>query len=130
LIPVTVTGVPFGTAPFTRLSQSEVLGNRYFGVHGVFEVGRKLCVPGLTPFGRLEGSGLYGRVHQTFKETFGEAPGSTQQRVTNGVGTPWLATQVGLNYDVPEWNHARLAISSRNGGSLAAETTTRAEFSF
>lgn len=108
--PVTVTGSPFGTGPFTRLSQTEVVGNRYFGAHGVLEVGRKLCVPGLTLFGRLEGSGMYGRVHQTFKETFVEAPGFTQQRVTNGVGTPTLAVQVGLIYDVPEWNHARFSI--------------------
>jgi hypothetical protein len=108
--PVTVTGSPFGTGPFTRLSQTEVVGNRYFGAHGVLEVGRKLWVPGLTLFGRLEGAGMYGRVHQTFKETFVEAPGFTQQRVTNGVGTPMLAVQAGLIYDVPQWNHARFFI--------------------
>ena len=39
-----------------------------------------------------------------------ESPGFTQQRVTNGVGTPMLATQAGLSYDVPQWNHARFLI--------------------
>jgi hypothetical protein len=110
LRPVTVQEAPFGTAPFTRLSQSEAVGNRYIGVHGVLEVGRKLWVPDLTLFGRIEGAGLYGRVHQTFKETFVEPPGFTQTRVTNGVGTPMLATQVGLSYDVPRWNHCRFMI--------------------
>jgi hypothetical protein len=110
LNPVTVTGSPFGTAPFTRLSQTEAVGNRYFGAHGVFEVGRKLGIEGLTLFGRLNGAGMYGRVHQTFKETFVEPPRFTEQRVTNGVGTPMLAAQVGLTYDVPRWNHARFLI--------------------
>jgi len=110
LNPVTITGSPFGTGPFTRLTQSEAVGNRYFGAHGVFEAGRKLWVPGLTLFGRLDGAGMYGRVHQTFRETFVEPPGFTQQRVTNGVGTPMLATQVGLSYEVPRWNHARFLI--------------------
>jgi hypothetical protein len=110
LHPVTVTGSPFGTGPFTRLFQSESLGNRYFGAHAVLEVGRKLWVPGAALFGRLEGAGMYGRVHQTFREAFVEAPGFTQQRVTNGVGTPMLAVQTGLSYDVPQWNHARFLI--------------------
>jgi hypothetical protein len=108
--PVTVQEAQFGTAPFTRLTQSEAVANRYIGAHGVFEVGRKLPAPGLTLFGRLEGAGLYGRVHQTFRETFVETPGSTEIRVTNGVGTPMLATQVGLSYDVPNWDHFRIMI--------------------
>jgi hypothetical protein len=110
LRPTTVQESPFGIAPFTRLSQSEAVGNRYIGAHSVWELGRKLPVPGLTLFGRLEGAGMYGRVHQTFKETFVEAPGFTQTRVTNGVGTPLLATQVGFSYDVPQWNHCRFLI--------------------
>jgi len=108
--PVTIQETPFGTAPFTRLSQSEAVGNWYIGVHGVLEVGRKLWVPGLTLFGRAEGAGLYGRVHQTFKETFLESPGFTQTRVAGGVGTPSLAAQAGLSYDVPNWNHCRFLI--------------------
>jgi hypothetical protein len=111
LNPVTLTGSPFGTGPFTRLSQTEVIHNRYFGAHGILEVGRKLQVPGLTLFGRLEGAGMYGRVHQTFKEVFVESPGFTQRRITNGVGTPMLNVQVGLSYEVPQWNHARFLIA-------------------
>jgi hypothetical protein len=110
LRPVTVRESPFGTGPFTRLYQSETVHNRYFGAHGVLEVGRNLCIPGLTLFGRLEGCGLYGRVHQKFIETFVEPPGSTQIRVTNGVGCPTLAAQAGLSYDVPNWNHCRFMI--------------------
>jgi hypothetical protein len=110
LRPVTITTSPFGTGPFTRLTQAEAVSNWYIGAHAVFEVGRKLWVPGLTLFGRLEGSGMYGRVHQTFKETFVEAPGFTQTSVRSGVGTPLLATQVGLSWDVPNWNHCRFMI--------------------
>jgi hypothetical protein len=110
LAPVTVTTAPFGTGPFTRLSQAEALGNWYIGAHGVFEVGRRLWTPEAILFLRLEGAGMYGRVHQTFKETFVEAPGYTETSVRSGVGTPLLATQVGLSYDVPEWNHARFMI--------------------
>jgi hypothetical protein len=108
--PVTVTGDPYGTGPITRLSQFESVFNRYIGAHAVLEVGRRLWLPGLAFFLRLEGAGLYGRVHQTFKETFVEPPGFTQQRVTNGVGSPWLNGQVGLSYVVPEWNRARILI--------------------
>jgi hypothetical protein len=110
LNPVTIQEAPFGTAPFTRLSQSEAVGNWYLGAHAVLEVGRKLWLPELTLFGRLEGSGMYGRVRQTFKETFVEAPGFTEISVTSGVGTPMLATQVGFSYDVPNWNHCRFMI--------------------
>jgi hypothetical protein len=110
LNPVTVTSVPFGTGPFTRLSQSEAVGNWYIGAHGVLEVARKLWVPELSLFGRVEGSGMYGRVRQTFKETFVEAPGFTEISVRNGVGTPLLATQVGLSWDVPNWHHSRFMI--------------------
>jgi hypothetical protein len=100
----------FSPAPFTRLSQTEVLGNRYIGVLGLLDVGRKLWVPGLSLFCRVEGAGLYGRVHQTFKETFVEPPGFTQTRVTSGVGTPWLAPEIGLSYEIPRWNHSRVMI--------------------
>ena len=110
LRPTTVQLAPFGTGPFTRLSQTEAVGNRYLGAHGVFEIGRKLWVPGLTAFARLEGAGMYGRVHQTFKETFVEAPGATQTRVTNGVGTPLLDAQLGLSYGVPGWNRCRFML--------------------
>ena len=110
LKPVTVQESPFGTAPFTRLSQSEAVGNWYIGAHAVLEVGRKLWLPELTLFSRLEGSGMYGRVRQTFKETFVEAPGFTETSVSSGVGTPLLATQVGFSYNVPNWNQCRFMI--------------------
>jgi hypothetical protein len=110
LNPVTVTGAPFGTGPFTRLSQSEALSNQYAGVHAILEVDRKLPLPGLGFFGRVEGAGMWGRAQQTFRETFVEAPGSTELRVTNHPGTPWLNSQVGFSYDVPRWNHSRFLI--------------------
>jgi hypothetical protein len=110
LNPVTIQESPFGLAPFTRFSQSESSFNRYIGAHGVFEVGRQLLVPELALFGRVEGSGLFGRVTQTFRETFAESPGSTETRRTSNVGVPTLATQVGLSYEVPRWNHSRFMI--------------------
>src|SRR5262249_21902917 len=42
LNPITVVGSPFGTDPFTRLTQTEVIHNRYFGAHAVLEAGRKV----------------------------------------------------------------------------------------
>jgi hypothetical protein len=110
LTPVAVTSFPFGTGPFTRLTEAETIANWYLGVHGVFEVARRLRVPGVTLFGRAEGSGLYGRVHQIFKETFVEAPGYSEINVRNGVGCPLLGAQVGLSWDVPRWNHSRFMI--------------------
>ena len=98
LAPVTVTGTPFGTGPFTRLTQSSALNNQYIGPHDVQELGRKLGVPGLTAFGRVDAAGLYGNVNQTFKETFVQPPGVSQHTAHNGVGTPWAAFQVGLSY--------------------------------
>jgi len=109
LNPIT-TQEDYGTAPFTRFSQSETVSNWYLGAHAVLEVGHKILVPELTLFGRLEGSGLYGRVHQTFSESFMEAPGFTQLSVRNGVGCPVLATQVGLSWEVPGWNHSRFML--------------------
>ena len=62
----------------------------------MLEIDRRLGIPGLAMFGRLDASGMYGRVTQSFKETFVEAPGYAQRRVTNGIGVPMLAIQVGL----------------------------------
>jgi hypothetical protein len=107
LNPMPLVGVPFGTGPFTRTMQWESLFNRYFGPHAVFEIDRQLWYPGLSMFLRLDGSGMYGRVHQTFKETFLESPGMAWTTVTNGVGVPTLAVQVGFTYEVPEWNNSR-----------------------
>ena len=108
--PVPIQEVPFGTAPFTRLTQYEAVSSRWIGAHAVMEIGRKLGVSGWTFFGRAEGSGLYGRTHQTFTETFVEAPGFTGIRVTNGVGAPIVAAQAGFSHDVPRWNHSRFLI--------------------
>jgi hypothetical protein len=110
LNPTAITSTPFGTGPFTRFNQTEAVGNWYIGAHAVLEVGRKLWVPELSLFGRLEGCGLYGRVHQTFKETFAEAPGFTETSVHGKVGTPSLATQIGLSWEVPKWNQCRFMV--------------------
>jgi hypothetical protein len=110
LNPVPITSTPFGTGPFTRLTQTESVGNWYFGAHAIAEVGRKLWIPELSLFGRVEGSGLYGRTHQVFKETIVEDPGFTQTSARGTVGCPVLATQVGLSYDVPDWNQCRFLL--------------------
>jgi hypothetical protein len=109
LNPVPLVG-DFGTAAFTRLTQTEIINSRYFGAHGVFELGRKLWVRNLTLFGRVEGTGVYGRVNQRFQETFVEAPGSTQTSVSNGSACPIVAGQMGLSWDIPNWNHSRVLL--------------------
>jgi hypothetical protein len=107
---------PFGTAPFTLLSQYEALADRFIGAHAVLEVDRRLPVAGLALFGRLEGSGLYGRAHQTFTETFVQDPHFSYLRVTNGLGSPIVAGQVGFTYDIPRWNHSRVLVGYQAEG--------------
>ena len=109
LDPVPAVG-EFGTMPFTRLSESEAVDTWYIGPHALVEADYKLPVRGLALFGRADFSGLFARTHQTFEETFVENPGSTQIKVYNSLGTPMLATQAGLSWDVPDWNHCRFML--------------------
>jgi hypothetical protein len=62
LNPITLNEIPFGTGPFTRLTQSEEVSHWFLGAHTVMELGRKLCDSGFTLFGRVEACGLYGVV--------------------------------------------------------------------
>jgi hypothetical protein len=110
LNPVTVIDQPFGTSPFTRLSQTEVVNDRLIGFHGLLELDRKFCIPGLTVFGRIEGSGMYGYAYQTFKEVLAERPGFNEIRVRTRLGLPILAGEAGLAYDMPLLNHSRFLI--------------------
>lgn len=110
LNPVPVQDQPFGTAPFTRLTQFESVNSNWIGVHAVLEVGRKLGASGFAVFGRVEGSGLYGRTRQIFTETFVESPRFTGTNIANRLGAPIVATQGGLSYDVPRWKHTRFLI--------------------
>jgi hypothetical protein len=110
LNPVAVQDQPFGLAPFTRLTQYESVNSNWIGVHAVLEIGRKLGASGATLFGRVEGSGLYGRTRQTFDETFVESPGFTTLSNANRLGGPIVAVQTGLAYDIPNWKHSRVLI--------------------
>jgi hypothetical protein len=145
LNPVTIVGQPFGLAPFTRLTQFESVNNQWIGVHGVLEVGRKLGASGLAVFGRVDGAGMYARTRQIFTETFVEGPRFTGTNVANRLGGPMLATQAGLSYDVPQWNHTRFLIGyqyeawwqfGRGNNDVSFGTLTdmglflRAEFNF
>jgi hypothetical protein len=145
LEPTAIQEIPYGLAPFTRLSEYEALNNWFIGAHAVLEVGRKLGASGFTFFGRAEGSGLFGRSTQTFSETFVEAPGSTSTRVGGNLGAPILAGQVGLSCEVPQWHHSRFLIGyqyeafwqlGRGNDDLSFGTLTfqglflRAEFNF
>ncbi len=145
LEPTAVQEIPYGLAPFTRLSEYESLSTWYIGAHAILEVGRKLGDSGFTLFGRAEGSGLFGRTTQTFTERFVEAPGSTGIRVSGNLGAPIVAGQVGLSYDVPQWHHSRFLIGyqyeawwqfGRGDNDLSFGTLTdqglflRAEFNF
>lgn len=115
LNPVFVTD-PFGygTGPFTRLSQTEVVFDMLVGPHVELEVDRKLPIPGLAVFGRLEGASLVGYPWQTFKEVLAQPPYFNEIRVRNTLEVPTLEVQVGVSYDVPQWNHSRFLIGYLN----------------
>lgn len=142
---LTVQDQPFGLAPFTRQTQYESVNSNWIGVHAVLEVGRKLGASGAALFGRVEGSGLWGRTRQTFAETFVEAPGFTSTSIANRLGAPIVASQVGLAYDIPQWKHSRVLIGyqyeawwqfGRGNNDVSFGTLTdmglflRAEFNF
>ena len=86
--------------------------NSFVGVgpHAALDVRRNLCgVPGLAVGGRLEGSDSFGKNSQKFFEELAGTPatgpvfGRTADRFLVGVLS--LRGQVGLSYEVPEWNH-------------------------
>jgi hypothetical protein len=97
------------------LAQSEANSLWTYNAHGLVEVDRRTPIPGLAFFARAEGSGGWAQIRQTFTETVaGAGPGGTplfaQNVLSNQVGIPTLAGQVGLSYTVPSWNYSRFLV--------------------
>jgi hypothetical protein len=103
------------TDPGTVLAQAETNMLRFYGAHGLLELDRRLAVPGLALFGRMEAVGAWGRIKQTFTEDLVPAPdGSVPPfglaRHDTSVGIPMLNMQVGLSYTLPGRSHTRFLI--------------------
>jgi hypothetical protein len=86
-----------------------------FGPHGVLDLSRKIPVPGLAVFGRMEGTGMVGRYGETFSEELAPTPDASlplfaQTRVNKTAVPTTLGGEVGLSYTLPEWNHSRFLI--------------------
>jgi hypothetical protein len=80
-----------------------------FGPQAGFEVSRELYFPGLAAVCRVQGSGLFGGIHQTFSETAvsGGAPLAGTSSARYQVDIPNLAIQAGLSYAPRGWNGSR-----------------------
>jgi hypothetical protein len=83
-----------------------------YGVFGNLEVGRRLAVPGLTAYGKVEFASLYARIKQTGAEVLAGGAGPQGSAVRNDVGlaVPMFNGQVGLSYEPPGWNHSRFLL--------------------
>jgi hypothetical protein len=98
----------------TLLGQHAV---NYFWSLGPFvgmELSRKTMIPGLSVFGRFDGTLHFGHVTQTGVEDLTGAAGTGPQRFQAKYGfeqtSLTLAEEVGLGYTVPGWNHSRFLI--------------------
>jgi hypothetical protein len=101
--------------PGDVLTQLETNHVYLYGFHGVLDLSRKTPVPGLAIFGRLDGSGMVGRIGQTYSESLaptpdGSRPAFAQTRLNRTDGVPTLAAEVGLTYTVPAWNNSRFLL--------------------
>jgi hypothetical protein len=98
----------------TILAQTMSTHLRSYGAWGFLDVERQTGIPGLTAFGRLEGSDMYARSSQLYTETVagspGEPPPSFVNRFDGAVGVPTLREVLGLSYTVPRWNYSRFML--------------------
>ncbi len=105
-IPAGGLGVP--------LSQSESNSFYGFGGWGFCDLERRLFLPGLSIFGRIEGQDVFARITQGFTETLFAGPGAVNQSASvrwfNGVGVAELRGILGLSYVVPKWNYSRFLV--------------------
>jgi hypothetical protein len=101
--------------PGDVLVQLETNHSQLYGFHGLLDLSRKTCVPGLAILGRLDGSGLFGRMSETFAEQLsptadGSVPVYAATSFSRTLGSFGIAVDVGLSYTVPCWNNSRLLI--------------------
>jgi hypothetical protein len=100
--------------PGTPLAQTESNHLRCYGVWGFCDIERKMPLPGLAIFGRLEGTDTYARTSQQYTETVAGSPGGGPlgfvNRFDGSVGVSILREVLGLSYTVPQWNYARFML--------------------
>jgi hypothetical protein len=107
-----LNGMP---SPGDVLSQFETNQLYAYGAHAQLDLSRRLPFHGWAVFGRFDGSGMVGRVGQTYSEVLAPTPDGSlpvfgQTRINRTAGIPTLATEVGLSYTVPGWNNSRFLI--------------------
>jgi hypothetical protein len=110
---VRMTDVFFDSQAFDGFLEKRTT-NQFIGIGplGSLEAWRRLDVPGLAVFGRLEGSVPVGSIHQGFEEVLTFSPGhqiggATSQRQTQAV--PTLQFDLGLGWTPPTKHYLRLS---------------------
>ncbi len=102
-----------GSALGSVLAQNVSNSVSGFGVWAFLDLERKMPVPGLALFARLEATDLVSQIRQGFSETVigpTGAPLAFQARYDFSVGTPILREVVGASYTVPRWNYSRFML--------------------
>src|SRR5262249_28779423 len=101
-----------GPDPGSVLSQSETNYVRCYGFWAYLDLERQIGHSGLSAFLRLEGTDLFGRVHQNYAETVAGSPGQGPQTFGAGfrgsVSPSILREIIGVSYTVPRWNYSRI----------------------
>jgi hypothetical protein len=101
---------------FAALNVEQQATNNYWGAgpHAGLCLTRKLEVPGVTLFARVEGATLLGHIRQQFSErfSFSGVPNMQFGVLTTDSGTqavPTLSFQVGLGWSPPGWSELRFS---------------------
>jgi hypothetical protein len=100
--------------PGDVLAQAETNSFWALGAHGVLDLSRKLPVPGLSAFFRMEATGSFGRQIQSGYEAVAGAAGGPDSlflnRIHHTIGNPMASWILGLSYTVPGWNNSRFLL--------------------
>lgn len=98
----------------TILAQTESNHLRGYGAWVFGDIERKMPIPGLALFGRLEGTDFYARTSEVYTETvaggLGAAPLGFVNRFDGAVGVSILREIAGVSYTVPQWNYSRFLL--------------------
>jgi hypothetical protein len=85
------------------------------GPHAGLELTRRLPLPGVSLFGKVEAASLLGQITQNFSERFCypalnhyEIGGATH--LTHSQAVPVLNAQLGVNWTPPNWQHVHFSI--------------------
>ena len=100
----------FGTVPFTRLTESETMGNWYIGAHAIMEVGRKLLGSGPEPVWQ---SGRDRHVWARPSDLQGNVSGSTRHHADRR--HQWRGLPDGGRTSGPELGHTELESQPGHG---------------